>query len=204
MDGYNNQRNVFYSRPQMPQPPCMNTNCRFSYNTLPPMDPMFDNQMVSAQMMADQVSMSSCGRGEVAGRSEMSMWEPRRGAREEARGEVRGEVKSEMRCAPRHEARCEPRREPRSEVRSGVRNETEIAPVCETRCETKCETKCEKRIEMGSEVSPAMLMGCDDMPIGMAYVPWQKWGPTYPIDQALNRATIFPELDLPFEMGRCR
>lgn len=42
------------------------------------------------------------------------------------------------------------------------------------------------------------------MPIAMAYVPWQKWKQTYSLEQGLNRGTIFPELDLPFVMGRCR
>ncbi|MCI8865847.1 MAG: spore coat associated protein CotJA [Lachnospiraceae bacterium] len=42
------------------------------------------------------------------------------------------------------------------------------------------------------------------MPIGMGYVPWQKWGQTYPIDKGFSRGTIFPDLDLPFAMGRCR
>lgn len=41
-------------------------------------------------------------------------------------------------------------------------------------------------------------------PIAMAYVPWQQWRQTYPMEQALSRGTIFPELDLPFVMGRCR
>ena len=49
---------------------------------------------------------------------------------------------------------------------------------------------------------------CEDriggMPIAMAYVPWQRWKQTYSLEQALNRGTIFPELDLPFVMGRCR
>lgn len=43
-----------------------------------------------------------------------------------------------------------------------------------------------------------------NMPIAMAYVPWQQWRQTYPMDKALSRGTIFPELDLPFVMGRCR
>lgn len=42
------------------------------------------------------------------------------------------------------------------------------------------------------------------MPIAMAYVPWQRWRQTYSLEQGLNRGTIFPELDLPFVMGRCR
>lgn len=44
----------------------------------------------------------------------------------------------------------------------------------------------------------------DHYPIGMAYVPWQKWQQPYPIEQGFNRGTIFPELDLPFMMGRCQ
>jgi len=42
------------------------------------------------------------------------------------------------------------------------------------------------------------------MPIGMGYVPWQRWGQTYPVPQGFERGTIFPELDMPFVMGRCR
>lgn len=42
-----------------------------------------------------------------------------------------------------------------------------------------------------------------DMPIGMGYVPWQTWGQIYSLEQGLERGTIFPELDYPFQMGRC-
>lgn len=44
----------------------------------------------------------------------------------------------------------------------------------------------------------------DRLPLSMAYVPWQKWQQPYPMNQAMNRGTIFPALDLPFLMGRCR
>lgn len=43
----------------------------------------------------------------------------------------------------------------------------------------------------------------DSFPIAMAYVPWQTWKQPYSLDQGLKRGTIFPELDLPFVMGRC-
>lgn len=36
------------------------------------------------------------------------------------------------------------------------------------------------------------------MPLGMGYVPWQQWNKVYDINKALERGTIFPELDLPF------
>lgn len=40
--------------------------------------------------------------------------------------------------------------------------------------------------------------------LAMGYVPWQRWGQTYSMEDSLKRGTIFPELDLPFVMGRCR
>ena len=44
----------------------------------------------------------------------------------------------------------------------------------------------------------------DQFPVAMAYVPWQHWQQVYPVDKAINRGTIFPDLDKPFSMGRCR
>lgn len=43
-----------------------------------------------------------------------------------------------------------------------------------------------------------MVNGC---PLAMAYVPWQFWCNTYEPSVALDRGTIFPELDLPFLGG---
>ena len=41
-------------------------------------------------------------------------------------------------------------------------------------------------------------------PVGMAYVPMEKWQQTYDLGLGLSRGTIFPDLDLPFMMGRCQ
>lgn len=41
------------------------------------------------------------------------------------------------------------------------------------------------------------------MPIGMCYVPWQRWGSVYEPCKALERGTLFPDLDKPFS-GGCR
>ena len=41
-------------------------------------------------------------------------------------------------------------------------------------------------------------------PIGMGYLPMQMWETTYPLARGFVRGTIFPSLDLPFVMGRCR
>ena len=40
--------------------------------------------------------------------------------------------------------------------------------------------------------------GCVDQ------VPMQRWNQVYDMSRGLTRGTIFPELDLPFVMGRCR
>lgn len=37
-----------------------------------------------------------------------------------------------------------------------------------------------------------------DMPIAMAYVPWQRWQKIYEPCKGLQRGTIFEELDKPF------
>lgn len=41
----------------------------------------------------------------------------------------------------------------------------------------------------------------DRCPLAMAYVPMQRWYNTYEPAVALQRGTIFPELDLPFLGG---
>ncbi len=39
--------------------------------------------------------------------------------------------------------------------------------------------------------------------VGMAYVPWQRWGDIYEPCKALSRGTLFAVLDKPFR-GGCR
>jgi hypothetical protein len=41
-------------------------------------------------------------------------------------------------------------------------------------------------------------MEINQMPIAMAYVPWQKWQDLYEAPKALMRGTIFAQLDKPF------
>lgn len=38
--------------------------------------------------------------------------------------------------------------------------------------------------------------------LAMAYVPWQQWGDLYDEAVALQRGTLFPDLDKPFLGGR--
>ena len=61
-------------------------------------------------------------------------------------------------------------------------------------------------------VKPAPVFDCNTacsqsetrqpMALAMAYVPWQRWQETYPLEEGFHRGTIFPELDLPFEGKR--
>ena len=47
--------------------------------------------------------------------------------------------------------------------------------------------------------------GCleQQFPVAMAYVPWQQWQTTYAPERGLVQGTIFPDLDLQFNYGRC-
>ena len=45
---------------------------------------------------------------------------------------------------------------------------------------------------------PARPQGGMQFPPAMAYVPVQQWSQTFDPGEALERGTLFPELDLPF------
>lgn len=38
----------------------------------------------------------------------------------------------------------------------------------------------------------------DNMPLAMAYVPWQTWGNLYDAEKGFHCGTIFQELNMPF------
>lgn len=43
-----------------------------------------------------------------------------------------------------------------------------------------------------------------EMPLAMAYVPWQKWRDIYDVCEGFQRGTIFAQLDMPFKgRGGC-
>lgn len=45
----------------------------------------------------------------------------------------------------------------------------------------------------------------EDMPLAMAYVPWQKWQNLYDAEKGFCNGTIFQELNLPFQgIGGCQ
>lgn len=44
----------------------------------------------------------------------------------------------------------------------------------------------------------------ENFTVGMGYIPMQRWEQTYDMENGMRRGTVFPSLDLPFMMGRCR
>ena len=45
----------------------------------------------------------------------------------------------------------------------------------------------------------------EDMPLAMAYVPWQKWQNIFDAEKGFCHGTIFQELNIPFEgVGGCQ
>lgn len=161
MDCNCNQRNTCTCRPQMPVPPCMNTNCGCGQTDIQPRSirPMQQSAQASCQCQAP-IKPMPC------------------------------QVQPAVRPAP-----CQ------------------VQPVVRPMpCQCQDQTPIMPRPAVPSQnasVSPAFSTCVREdrlsgMPIAMGYVPWQKWKQTYSLEQGLNRGTIFPELDLPFVMGRCR
>ena len=57
----------------------------------------------------------------------------------------------------------------------------------------------------GNAFCPGSMPGMleKDYPLAMAYVPWQQWQTPYGPERGLAQGTIFSELDLAFDKGRC-
>jgi len=70
-------------------------------------------------------------------------------------------------------------------------------PYRYNRCSSQNNGGC-SRIAPYSDMSAEEL---SNLPLAMAYVPWQVWGETYDAQRAFCRGTIFPQLDLPFGYG---
>ena len=63
----------------------------------------------------------------------------------------------------------------------------------------RTDMSCNCHINTGKTTFP------EQMPIGMSYVPWQKWQAVYEAEKALHYGTIFQELYKPFlGKGGCR
>lgn len=72
-------------------------------------------------------------------------------------------------------------------------------------CQNTRNQPSERRCEQRCPAEEMSLATVPEMPLAMAYIPWQKWQYIYDADKALERGTIFEELDQPFEgRGGCK
>ena len=54
-------------------------------------------------------------------------------------------------------------------------------------------------LENNNKIPTDLHICLNNLPLAMAYVPMQQFGEMYSPEVALERGTLFPELDLPFE-----
>ena len=87
---------------------------------------------------------------------------------------------------------------------------------CATGCVTptgvigSCGTNCQTQggIVTGGNIGDGCGAPCpnallEEMPLGMAYVPWQTFGTMYPMREGLRKGTMFACLDYDFLGRRC-
>ena len=87
-------------------------------------------------------------------------------------------------------------RSPMFDGRSGMmQNTSRPAMACPAQKTETCPSR---------QTMPADCFDRDHFPVGMGYVPMQNWETPYSMEQGFRRGTIFPSLDYPFMMGRCR
>ncbi len=83
------------------------------------------------------------------------------------------------------------------------------APNCGPQVITPGTPCCNDGVNSGIIISGGVNQGCykenaiGGLPVAMAYVPWQDYGSIYPLPQALQNGTMFPELNLDFAGRRC-
>lgn len=174
MDCSNNQYGGCMRRPQRPQPPCMNTNCGCESSGA--IRPVQPGMVNPMPIKPPQETVPP-GREPQMPEQERRMMMPERDRRMPMREER----------MPMREERM-PMREERMPMREG-----QMSMMHPWMSGLQC--------RMPRQEDQRTL---SEFPIGMGYVPWQRWCQTYPMPQALERGTIFPELDLPFVMGRCQ
>ena len=90
-------------------------------------------------------------------------------------GQMSGESQRDLRTTPRLDMNTTPRRKCNGEIRGE---------------------------EQGS--SSKHGWGLQGYPLAMAYSPYQNWHQLYTPEIALEKGTLFSELDMPFETANCR
>ena len=89
-----------------------------------------------------------------------------------------------------------------TECSTGCTNQTGIIGSCDTNCQTQggIVTGINTGAGCGAPCPNALL---EEMPLGMAYVPWQTFGTMYPMREGFRKGTMFANLDYDFLGRRC-
>ena len=203
MNPNSNQRCGCSCRPQIPAPPCINTDCHCNpCGTLPPSPP---------PMPPVRPQHHNCGNPQRPGSVIPSVSQANQPTRTTASAAMQSPLQPGQ---PAHAA-----------VSPTIQSVQQTNQQANTAVSSAMQPTQQANQHSNAAVSPSMhpgtsgtaskSCGCQSgtplapngglcqMTIGMAYVPWQKWSHTYPMEQGFTRGTIFPELDFPFLMGRC-
>ena len=194
MDCNCNQWSAGSCRPQMPPPPCMNTNCGCgssmpSMPSMPPMPPIQPRMGEPSYSMPLDRRMPDRGYQTAGGAAADCGMKPSCGMKSDCGMKADCGMKSD--CGMKADCGMKPSCDMKSDC--GMPLSDGIMPNVSGVQPSVCPAN-----------KASYLTDPINLPIAMAYVPWQKWRQTYPMDKAVVRGTIFPELDLPFVMGRCR
>lgn len=72
------------------------------------------------------------------------------------------------------------------------------------KAETSCPIPCAPVLKVPEHREKDIFSCIDGAPLAMSYVPFQgSYDELYNLEKALDRGTIFPELDKPFTGGGC-
>ena len=85
--------------------------------------------------------------------------------------------------------------EPKGDLRSAPRLDMNVSP----------RRKCTGEVQEDSTLpTPTHGWGLQNYPLAMVYSPYQNWQKLYTPDVALERGTLFSELDLPLDPTNCK
>ena len=202
MNPNSNQRCGCSCRPQIPTPPCINTDCHCNpCSSLPPSPP---------PKPPARPRQHNCGNSQQAGTIMPPVSQTSQSANAAAPPVIHPSLQPGQPTNMTASLAMQPVYHPNQPADATVTSAMQTASQTNQQPNTATSS-------MQPQTSGTTAKGCGcqtgnsltsnggicQMTIGMGYVPWQKWSHTYPMEQGFIRGTIFPELDFPFLMGRC-
>lgn len=196
MNRNSNQRCGCSYRPQIPAPPCINTDCHCDpCSTLPPSPPPMPpvrpphhncGNLQRPGSVTPLVSQANQLTNTTASAAMQSPLQPGQPAHTTVSPTIQSVHQTNQQA---NTAGSSAMQQSNAAISSSIQPGTSGTASQDCGCQS------------GNLLAPNG--GLCQMSLGMGYVPWQKWSHTYPMEQGFTRGTIFPELDFPFLMGRC-